>query len=179
MLTISLKNGSTVVLQTGKKSVVIFPEAGAKPASDQLLLFGEPEESPRSGTVSWPGEYDIDGIAIRGIGQEEGKAVSYSLEIDNIHFGFLHSPLMEWSDYELELLGNIDVLCVPSDNPKLVQKIIDEIDPRVLIPINTGGAEKYAETLKACGGTGKEVLDKFVIKAGSLPADGRETVVLS
>jgi hypothetical protein len=87
--------------------------------------------------------------------------------------------LKDWSDNEIELLGNIDVLCAPSDNPKALQKIIDDIDPRVLIPLNTGGAEKYAETIKVCGAQGKEPVASLDVKAGSLPPEGRDVVVLA
>jgi L-ascorbate metabolism protein UlaG (beta-lactamase superfamily) len=178
MLTITSEKGS-LLLNVGKRTVVIFPDASRKVASGELHLLGAPEEESREGVISWPGEYDVDGIAIRGIGHEEGKAVSYMLEVEGVHFGLVHSPLAEWSDYEVELMGNIDVLCVPSDNPKVVQKLVDDIDPRVLIPVKTGGGEKYAETLKVCGATGKETVEKYVVKTSGLPSEGREVVIFA
>jgi hypothetical protein len=177
MLSISSTKGS-LELQAGKQTIVVFPDAARKPAEGELLLLGSPEEEPRAGTISWPGEYDIDGVAISGIGHEEGKSVSYALQVDGVRFGFLVSPLNDWTDAEMEMLGTIDVLCVPSDNPKAVQKIVDDVDPRVLVPYKTGGADKYAETLKVCGATGKESVEKYVIKSGSFGAEGREVVLL-
>jgi len=178
MLTLTSLGGATVQLQAGKKTLVIFPDPDRAPAEDELLFFGSPEEQPRPGTISWPGEYDIGDLAILGIGHEEGKEVSYTIEVEGVRFAFIHSPLKEWSDYELELLGDVDVLCISSDSPKILQKLTDEIDPRVLVPLSTGGAEKYAESLKICGASGKEPVEKYVVKAGGMPAEGREVVVL-
>jgi len=179
MITMTYQGGSTVTLQTGKQSVIVHAENGRIPKENEIVLFGAPEEKPVLHAISWPGEYDINGISICGIGHDEGAAVSYMVEIEGVHFGFLYSPLKEWSDSEIESLGNIDVLCAPSDNPKALQKIVDDIDPRVLIPLNTGGADKYAETIKVCGAQGKEPMAEFDVKAGSMPPEGRDVVVLA
>ncbi len=177
MLSFSSLGGPIVRLNAGKKTFIVFAKQGSKVPENTLLFFGEPEDQPAKGTISWPGEYDIDGAAIRGIGHEEGNTVSYVIEIDGTRCAFIHSPLHDWTDFELEELGDVDVLCFPTDNPMIVQKIIDEIDPRVLIPLQTGTPDKHAECLKMCGAAGREAVDKFDIK-GSLPQDVREVVVL-
>ncbi len=179
MITMTYQGGTTVVLQAGKQSVIVHAEKGRVPKENEIVLFEAPEEKPAPRTISWPGEYDVDGISVCGIGHDEGASVSYAVEIEGVHFAFLDSPLKDWSDSQIEFLGNIDVLCVPSDNPKALQKIIDDIDPRVLIPLNTGGAEKYAESLKVCGGQGKEPAQEFNVKKGSMPTEGRDIVVLA
>ena len=178
MITITYQGGTTISLQEGKRTLIVHSENGRVPKEGEIVFFGSPEENPTKQTISWPGEYDIDGISIRGIGHEEGAAVSYAIKLDGVQFAFLHSPLKEWSDNDLELLGDIDVLCVPSDNPKVLQKLVDEIDPRVLIPLDTGGADKHAEALKACGAQGKEPVASFEVKASNMPIEGREVVVL-
>jgi hypothetical protein len=165
-------------MQSGKKTLRVFPEKNAIKGADFALL-SKPEEGEDNAVISWPGEYDIDGLAIRGIGHDEGQKVSYVVESDNVRSAFLSSPLHEWSDHDLELLGNIDVLCIPADDVKLAQKLIDEIDPRVLIPLPTKDKTTFDDLLKNCGAKGAETVSDYKIKSkSSLPTEGRDLVVL-
>ncbi|KKW38456.1 MAG: hypothetical protein UY85_C0031G0002 [Candidatus Peribacteria bacterium GW2011_GWB1_54_5] len=175
MLVLKSPKGAAIRCEWGNRSVVVFPEKQEK-ADALVTLFRTPEEAPQKGTISWPGEYDIQDVTIRGIGHNEGAQISYVVELDSVRCGFLSSPLQEWSDYELELLGDIDVLVVPTDDPKRVQKLVDEIDPRVLIPVSNGDESAYAEVLGVCGARGKEAVPEYKVKV--LPVEGREIVVL-
>lgn len=175
MLVFSISKEGGIRCESGGKAIVAFPEKQAK-ADALVTLFPQPEEAPQKGTISWPGEYDVEGIAIRGIGQKEGGQVSYAVEMDGMRCAFLSSPLQQWADFEMELLGNVDVLIVPSDVPKTVQSLVDEIDPSVLIPVPMGTGGSFAEVLKVCGAQGKEPVAEYKLKA--LPVEGREVVVL-
>lgn len=165
--------GAAIEVTAGKKKLVFFP--GDKAPSADLLFLSTPEEDPRDGVISWPGEYDIEGIAIRGVGHADGAQVSYVIEFEGTRCAFLSSPLHEWADQELELLGNIDVLVVPGDDAKLVQKLVDEIDPRILFPVLSNEKE-YDEVLKVVGAKGAEPVSEYKVKG--LPSEGREVVVL-
>ncbi len=103
------------------------------------------------------------------------KFVSYVLECDSVRMAFLCSPLHDLSDLELEILGDIDVLAIPCDDPKIFQKLIEDIDPRVLVPLR-GDGSKFAEALKLCGAQAVAPVKEYKIK-GALPAEGREVVV--
>jgi len=175
MIVFTSPKGATIRCEWGDKSIVVFPEKKEK-ADALITLLGSPEEAPQQGTISWPGEYDIQEISIRGIGHEDGGQISYAMELDDVRCAFLSSPLQEWSDYDLELLGDIDVLIIPADDPKKVQKLVDEIDPRILIPVKNGDAAVYDEVLNVCGAKGKESVTEHKVKG--LPAEGREVVVL-
>ena len=178
MLTFTSLGGATVRMQTRKQALTVLAENGIKPAEGELVLRSTPQEQPEDRIISWPGEYDMCGVSIQGIGQKEGAAVSYTIDAAGMRCAFLHSPLMEWTGEQIEQLGDVDILFIPSDSPKIMQKLIDEIDPRILVVLNTGGVEKYAEALKVCGATGKEPVKLLEVKAGSLPQEGREVVVL-
>lgn len=175
MLTFTASGPTTVRLQHGRGSLVVFPENTK--AKEGLLLLAKPDETPAKGTISWPGEYDVEGVAIRGIGHDEGTVVSYAVTVEGTRCAFLSAPLRDWSDHELELLGDVDILCIPTDDPKALQKLVDEIDPRVLIPLASGSADKHAESLKICGAQNVESVTEYKVK-GSLPAEGREVVLL-
>ena len=178
MLKFTSLGGTAVRMQTEKSTLLVHAELKGKPQENQIYLLRSPEEDPQEGVISWPGEYDIDSVAVSGIGQDEGAAVSYAVDAETIRTAFLHSPLKEWTGAQIELLGNVDVLFIPTDNPKAIQKLIDEIDPRVLVLLDTGGKEKHDEVLKVCGASDKEPVEQLEVKPGSMPQDGREVVVL-
>ena len=176
MLTYTLLSETSAKLDNGKKSVVVYPNDAKVQATVSLHSTPEQEESSKE-QISWPGEYDIDGIAVRGIGHDDGDRVSYTVELDGVRSAFLSEPLHDWTDHEIELLGDTDVLVIPCDNASTVQKIIDEVDPRVVIPLKTKSADAFQEVLKAIGAGDQSAEKEFKVK-GSLPAEGRQVVVL-
>ena len=173
MMIFSSIKGAAIECVAGKKKIVFFPQDKA-PSAD-LVFLSAPQEVPEEGKISWPGEYDIEGIAIHGIAHNDGAQVSYVIEYEGTRSAFLSSPLHDWTDLELEKLGNIDVLVVPSDDAKIVQKLVDEVDPRVLFPIETD-AKEYQEVLKIVGAKDAEAVDEYKVKG--LPSEGREVVLL-
>ncbi|MFH0851865.1 MAG: MBL fold metallo-hydrolase [Candidatus Peregrinibacteria bacterium] len=177
MATITSLGGLTLQCTFGKTNFIIFPLAQGKADPEgTVTLFAHPDEEPPERTISWPGEYDFNGIYVRGLGHEEGRQVSYVINADGIRCLFLSSPLHSLSDTELEWIGDIDVLVLPIDDVKIVQHLIDVVDPRVLIPLATKEDKAFQEVLKICGAVGKEVIDEYKVKG--LPAEGREVVLL-
>lgn len=175
MITITSLGGKSIKLDIHGTSLIAFPSDAAQKAD--ILLLDAPDEAVTSGTVSWPGEYDVGGIAIRGIGHDEGQRVSYSIGDGSVRIAFIASPLHKWEDTEIELLGDIDILFIPADDAKIAHKLIEEIDPRILIPLPTSNEQVFAELLKAVGAQGKEIVSEYKLKGG-LPAEGREVVIL-
>jgi hypothetical protein len=177
MLTVTSLGGTALLCRSSRKSLLVFPEGKKAQEKTDITFLPSPEEEPKPGVISWPGEYDIDGVAIRGIGHDEGRQVSYAVDAEGTRCALISSPLREWTDHELELLGDIDVLAIPADDVKLVQKLVDEIDPRVLIPLPTKDEKTFDEVLRVCGAQGKELVEEYKMK-GALPAEGREVVLL-
>jgi len=155
----------------------VFPES-KKADGDRRVLLSAPIDGQDDRIISWPGEYDYDGIAIRGIGQKEGKQVSYVVTTENIRFGFVSSPLCAWNEHEIELLGDLDVLVVPAEDVKKVQAIVEEVDPPVVIPLRTKDAAVYQEVVAACGGKETEPVKEVSLKKSTLPTETREVYVL-
>lgn len=156
----------------GPKSFAVFPQGAADAG---LVLLSVPEEELQEGRISWPGEYDMAGMAIRGIGLGEGQQVSYVVHLPDVRCAFLSSPLGEWTEEALEQLGSIDLLVLPGENAKAVQKFLDVVDPRLLflLPLQNGVDR---DVLKICGAESKERVAEYKLK-GALPAEGREVVV--
>ena len=175
MITFTHSKKTGVRATVGSVSVDEFPEGDAK-TDATITLLALPEAEPTADVISWPGEYEKEGIAIRGVAHGNGEQVSFTTEIDDARVAFLSAPLHDFSDHELELLGNVDVLVLPASNVKLAQKLIDEIDPRVLIPVVDQDEAVYTELLIVSGAQDKEVEKEFKLKG--LPAEGRVVVVL-
>jgi L-ascorbate metabolism protein UlaG (beta-lactamase superfamily) len=99
--------------------------------------------------VSGPGEYEIGGVFITGIGtyhdnmngEKAGKNTVYLIELDDIrvcHLGDLGHKL---TSRQIEELSNIDVLLVPvggltTINAPVAAEVINMLDPEVVIPMH-------------------------------------------
>lgn len=176
MITIISRGGSTLFCDMHGTTLTVFPEA--PDAKAKVSLMSSPMEDVPKSVVSWPGEYDIGGVSVRGLSHEEGQRVSYVISDDKTRIAFLSSPLQELTDEDIEQLGDIAILCLPADDTKIAQKLIEEIDPRVLIPLPTKDEKTFSEILKFVGAVGKELQDDWKLKGG-LPMEGREVVILN
>jgi hypothetical protein len=176
MLVFSLLKGSTLRIAGANKDIVVFPKD--KAGDDDLVLLAAPQENPSNAIISWPGEYDVAGITVRGIGHDEGQRVSYMVEADAIRMAFPNSPLHDWTEEEVAALGDVHVLVLRGDeDTKKAQKLLDEVDPRLLVLIPGEGDKFSDELVKLCGAAGKEHVDEHKVK-GTFGAEGREVVVL-
>lgn len=179
MLTVTHVGGQTIKISGGGLSALFFPKDGKLGPStkDTLTFLSVPEETPTPGVISWPGEYHEKDVAIRGIGHLEGQQVSYVLEWDGVRVAVLSSPLQDFTDFQLEQIGDADAMIFPAEDAKLLQKLFDEIDPQTLIVLPGKDSKAREEVLKLCGAVNKEVVSEHKIKAGPT-ADAREVVLM-
>lgn len=173
MLTFSHLGGQGVRITGGAKPVSVYPP---KINAADISLMPAPEEDQRENVVSWPGEYDYAGITIRGIGHSEGQQVSDVVEIDGVRCAFPSSPLQEWTDADIGKMGDVHILVLPAENPKVAQSLLEDVDPRLLILVPGKNGKLDPEVVKHCGGTGKAPVDEFKVK-GTFSAEGREVMV--
>ncbi len=173
MLTFTHISGVSVRVTGGEMPVVSYPE---KPVAGAINLIISPQEFPSREQLSWPGEYDVAGISVRGIGQLDGQKVSYTADVEHTRIAFIASPLEVWDETDIERLGDVHVLVLPAEDAKLCQKLIDEIDPRVLILVPGPDGALNPEVLKSAGAMNIEHTNEYKLK-GALPQDGREVVV--
>ncbi len=175
MITFSTKAGAACAVNAASVTFEAFPE---KPSKDTWTFLSHPEEElTNKKVVSWPGEYDFSGISVRGIGQEDGRQISYVCHMESVRVAFIDGPVLEWTDSDIERLGEIDVLVIAAENPKKVLSVVEAVEPRLVLLFEVKDGD-LAGTLKACGAAGAETVDEFKVKAGSLPQDSRQIVVL-
>lgn len=130
--------------------------------------------------ISGPGEYEIKGVGIVGIGVyhddvkggKRGKNTMYRIEIDGVSLVHLGDLGHELSASEVDSLDGVDVLFVPvggvyTIDPAQASKVVHEIEPMFVIPMhyNRPGMDQ-----KIFGDmTGVEAFLKEMGKTGVLP----------
>ena len=149
--------------------------------------------------ISGPGEYEIKGVAIRGIptfhdaheGTKRGPNTAFRIVAEGItlaHLGdFGENSVREET---IGALGDIDILLVPvggtyTVNAETAAKVIAQVEPRLVIPMHyhlPGLKVKLAsveEFLKAAGAKDADRLEKLSVKRKDLPETKTRVVVLA
>lgn len=133
-------------------------------------------------TADMPGEYEISGVVVRGIGarsymEGEGKksATIYTITVDDMKLAVLGHIYPELSEDQVEAIGLVDIVIVPVGNNGYTLdgtgalQVIKKIEPKVVIPTHYADkAIKYevpqvelSEALKNMGMEASETLDKY------------------
>jgi len=159
-------------------------------------IKGEPLE------LTWPGEFEKMEVRIHGYrsfhdknqGAERGENVMYKFEADDysvLHCGDIGHSLPEAL---VEEIGNVDVLLIPvggiyTVNPEEAVKIVNEIEPSIVIPMHYHTEGLNPETfkdlsplsafLKEIGAEDAQPTDKFTLKREELNSSEMKVVVLS
>lgn len=193
-------HGESAFTIKGKKTTVaIDPVDGTK--ADTACMTNDYDEKAKpvkglenADVVNWPGEYEIQGAAIVAIPaytneQKEGdtatgRILAYSMLVDDVRICHLAEIGQELDEEILSKIGDVDILMVSAASEKALpvkklHRAIEEIDPRVIIPMNYKDAKDLEDLLKELGVTEHETLDSFELKAKSeLPDDKTDFVVL-
>lgn len=143
-----------------------------------------------------PGEFEAKGVfvygmdvPVKGEGKKKSAHTIYRIESEDMYLAHLGALDRELTNAELEQLKNIDILMVPVGggrvmNPKLAADVVNQIEPRVVIPMTyavDGLKEPFAQVmdfLKALG-VKPEAVPKYKIQKKDLPQDTMQVVLLS
>lgn len=144
--------------------------------------------------VAGPGEYEVKGVGIVGIGVfhdevrgvKRGKNTIYRIELDGtsiVHLGDLGHTLT--SD-QVDSLDGVDVLLVPvggvyTIDAKVARELVSAIEPSIVIPMhyNREGLDQktfgtlapVSSFLKEIGKEGVSPVPKFTISKDKLPEE--------
>ena len=123
-------------------------------------------------------------------GAERGVNTIYVIEAEEIRFCHLGDlGQKQLTDEQLEKIDRVDVLMIPvgggyTIDSSAAQKIISEIEPKIIIPMHYNlpklkiELDDISKFLKAMGNNSVVPQDKLVVKSSTLPKDGMEIVVL-
>ncbi|MEK7636109.1 MAG: MBL fold metallo-hydrolase [Patescibacteria group bacterium] len=207
---ITWHGGSCVKIQSGNMVIVADPyskEAGlASPRFSAQIVTRSHEHSHLQTdsvggspfVIDGPGEYEIGGVHINGVethhdnsnGKERGLNTAFIYEIEDMriaHMGDIGEEKLRGET--IEALETIDILFVPvggkhAIDGAMAKKITDQIEPRIVIPINyklpkTHEALDSVDVfLKEIGAGKAEKMDKLVIKKKDLPQTEETRVVV-
>lgn len=148
--------------------------------------------------INGPGEYEIKGIFVQGIdsfhddneGKERGKNTIYTIEAEDIKFCHLGDiGQKHLSDEQVEKIGAVDILMIPVGGVYTIdssdaQKIIGQIEPKIVIPMHyelpnlkfkLDSVEKF---LKVMGKNSIEPQDKLTMKASAMPKERDMEIII-
>ncbi|HRN70681.1 MAG TPA: MBL fold metallo-hydrolase [Candidatus Woesebacteria bacterium] len=152
--------------------------------------------------IDWPGEFEKNEVRITGFasyhdkkqGEERGENTIFKLESENVsilHCGDLGYVI----DKEMvETIGNVDILLIPvggfyTINAEEAVKVINEIEPSIVIPMHYNNPEMNQELaanmqpletfLKEIGADDVQPQEKLVIKKEDINPEDMQVVVLS
>jgi len=148
--------------------------------------------------IDGPGEYEVKEVFIQGIpsfhddkeGKERGRNTIYVFEAEEMRFCHLGDlGQKQLTDEQLEKIDRVDVLMIPVGGKYTIssaeaQKVISQIEPKVVIPMHYAlpklkdELDDVAKFLKTMGKNSIVPQDKFTVKVTTLPKDGMEIVVL-
>ncbi|MEK7630667.1 MAG: MBL fold metallo-hydrolase [Patescibacteria group bacterium] len=150
--------------------VVFFTDPEAK---KDISIAGEPR------VFGIPGEYEAGDISFVGFGST--GVTPFLVEWEGIRSLFLGTLSdVETADMIIDFAGTVDILyLVPSGTPSALQKIVSNIDPRIVVPLMGDGVKKSAfDNFVKELGEKPEKMDKLTIKKKGLPAEGQRVVIL-
>jgi len=112
--------------------------------------FSSPE------VIFGPGEYEIEGVTIRGIALPENSGPgeirsAYAVNLDGMNLAFMSDISSEPSENALDALGEVDILFLSVDTKKFKPKqtitLIKQIDPSIIVPADDKTAKFLIEEM--------------------------------
>ena len=146
--------GNCVRLSNKKATIVIDDNLAAiggksvAKAGDICLYTSTPESAAANSkiTIDGPGEFEVSNISIQGVAakahvdQSGTNATIYKIVTDDLRIAIIGHVYPNLSNTQLEVLGTIDVLCIPVGgngytlDPVGALKLIKDIEPKLIIP---------------------------------------------
>lgn len=133
-----------------------------------------------------PGEYEVKEVLVTGVrtyrddarGSENGKGVSFVVEVDGVHTIHLGEIGHLLSEEKLADIGEIDIACVPIGgalSPTKAASLMAQLDPRIVVPMtlcenDDDCAEALAKFFHEMGAE-PVTQPKLSVTASSLPAE--------
>ena len=172
-MNIQLLSTHALEVQFAKNTIVL--EADAKHDSALFMTNSYGKEFKKTRMFTWPGEYEMADCLVRAF-ESDGRFTVFVVQVEDIHIVHL-GKATAISPELIDFLRQVDILVFPFDEggiePKGAKKIIEKIDPRVLLPI---GAKR--EAIFPLFGSAAESVPFYKTTRASLPQDKMEIIKL-
>lgn len=146
---------------------------------------------------NWPGEYEAGGIHFQGIAsfhntkddEEQKENTIFTIDFNGIHLCHLGAQGTKLTPEQLEEVGDVDILFIPVGGKegvdvKKAKEIIEQIEPRIIIPMayHTEGCQCGFTSLEGflseMGAQNTEASQVYTLKRSELPDDASKVVVI-
>ncbi|OGZ53422.1 MAG: hypothetical protein A3B25_01860 [Candidatus Ryanbacteria bacterium RIFCSPLOWO2_01_FULL_48_26] len=187
IMVITYFGGGSFRVQSGETSLLVDSENNRLKADlslktntsvDPLLLVDERSE------ISFPGEYEIKGIDVKGVGVPEESTEKliktiYLVTWEDIKIAFLGQISKQPSAEIIEKLNEPDILFLPVGGggvlePEIAAKVAKMLEPLIIIP---SFYKNPSEFLKAMGQK-TEPQEKIVLKKKDMLGEKNKVVIL-
>ncbi len=147
--------------------------------------------------ISNPGEYEVKGVTIRGVGSyhddtegaDRGSNIIYVIDAEDVRLAHLGDLGATLTDAQLEHLDHVDVLMIPvggvyTIDAKKAAEVVNQIEPRIIIPmhykipgltVKLNGVDDFC---KEMGIKKNGAEDKLRVTKKELPTDDSHVVIL-
>ncbi len=176
--------------RTLKASVVV--SSHDSPEADNLEAVAGEGQNSTLFVVRYAGEFEVRGIFVTGIStplKDKTPHTIYRFDLEGMAVGFLGALDRPLTDKEVEQLGSIDVLLVPSGGGSVLDakgaaEVVAQVEPRMVIPTyvhakgqksKASGPEGICKEL-ACA---REDVNTLKLKKSALPVEDMQIAVLS
>ncbi len=173
-------------------SVVVTSHDGTDTDNAAALVAEYPEDPRCPFVIAHAGEYEVRGIAVTGVfvPKKDGTPHTiYRLDVEGMSLGFLGALDRALTDKEVETLGNIDVLLLPSGGVDVLTasaaaEVVAQIEPRLIIPSYVsaeGAVTPYAEHGAICRELScpTEASTKLKLTRAMLPEEDMKIITLT
>lgn len=187
---ISWYGNSTVEFKQKKSSLLLNANKDTKADSPNVLVFDRTDEKNpdlEDGLmVDWPGEYDTAGFSFKGheVNEKDGDKIIYTFHMSEGNVAWL-GEISEYPSAELiKAMGEIHVLMLPVGgkdvlNAKDAFKLVEELEPMVVIPISYGDKRGgLSDFLKEMDVKHPAAQKSFDFKRSNLSEDKMDLVIL-
>lgn len=180
----------TIITDPYKPAVGSFPRS----LSPDIALYtgGEKNSITLSGSpfiMSIPGECETSGVLITSTQGHEENSAMFRIDAEDISIVHLGMTKKTLTDEQLKSLSGVDILLIPvggkdSYDAGSAIKIVNAIEPRVIIPIayksdNQPKADKVDDFLKEMGADNIKPEKKVILKKKDLPQEETKVIVLA
>ncbi len=141
-----------------------------------------PEDKRNPFVVEHAGEFEVRGVAVTGVAapRKDGTLHTiYRMDAENMHIGFLGALDRVLTDKEVEALGTVDVLIIPTGTGVLsasaCAEVIAQIEPRLVIPSYAEDTSAFCREMSAP----TESTSKLKLVRAGLPEEDMKIVTIT
>ena len=157
-----------------------YDDAAAHPMDAIVPEYPEDKRNPF--LVEHAGEFEVRGVAVTGVAapRKDGTPHTiYRMDAENMHIGFLGALDRVLTDKEVEALGTVDVLIIPTGTGVLsasaCAEVIAQIEPRLVIPSYAEDTSAFCRELSAP----TESTPKLKLVRAGLPEEDMKIVTIT